>query len=349
MASSPTGDVVGAIVHPGTEPEPLWRSWLRRRETMLPYYLYRGAEALVGVLPVRMAYWLGDRVADAIILTGPGRLDPLRDNMAHVMPRASTRMLNRTVRRNLRNLTHSWIDVMAMSSNRTDLPSRIDIEQLENFVQAKARHGGTGAVIASMHYGSWEVGLAAWNAMGHPMALLAEVLEPPELFNRIIGARGNQGVRVIPIDVAAMRAGDPLTARRVGAAAMREVLRCLKSGVDVAMAVDRDLIGNGAPLPFFGEAAPIPVGVVDIAIRTNAPIVPVILFREGRRVRGVPYPEIPYSTDEPRDAEVRRVTLEMLALFERVIRKHPDQWHVLDPIWRQPATAQDRAASSPSL
>ncbi|HEX6538237.1 MAG TPA: hypothetical protein VF155_03545 [Candidatus Dormibacteraeota bacterium] len=348
MDSSPLGDGVEATVHPGTEALPAWRSWLRRRESMLPYYLYRSAEALVGVLPVPVAYWLGDRVADTIILTGPGRLDPLRDNMAHVMPRASARTLKRTVRRNLRNLTHSWIDVMAMSSNRTDLPSRIDTEHLENYQRARARAAGSGVVIASMHYGSWEAGLAGWNAMGHPMALLGEVLRPPELFDRIIGARGHQGVRVIPIDAAAMREGDPHTARRLGAAAMREVLRCLKSGVDVAMAIDRDLIGNGSPLPFFGRPAPIPVGVVDVAIRAHAPIVPVILFREGRRVRGVPYPEIRYSTDRPRDEEVRRVTLEILSLFERFIREHPDQWHVLDPIWGQPATAQDRPASRQS-
>lgn len=308
------------------------RRFLWRREQM-PYYLYRGAEALVSVLPTRVAYWLGDRVADSLLIAVPGRLDPLRSNMAHVLPHAGRRTLRRVVRRNLRNLTHSWIDVMAMSSNRTDLPSRIDIEHLDNFHRARARANGGGVVMASMHYGSWEAGLAAWNAMGNPMALLAEVLRPPELFNRIMGARGHQGVRVIPIDAAGMRAGDPHTARRLGAAAMREVLRCLKSGVDVAMAIDRDLIGNGSPVPFFGCPAPIPIGVVDIAIRANAPIVPVVLFRNGRRVRGVPYPEVRYSTERPREEEVRRVTREILSLFERFILEHPDQWHVLDRIW----------------
>ena len=332
------GQGVGARSRPGPATLPFWRSWWRRRQDMLPYYAYRGAEAMVGVLPVPVAYWLGDRVADFLVTTMPGRLNPLRDNMAHVLPNASPRMLNRTVRRNLRNLTHSWIDVMAMSSARTNLPARIDTEHMDNYYAARERHPGTGAVIASMHYGSWEVGIAGWNAMGHPMALLAEVLRPQQLFDRIIGARGTQGVRVIPIDAAGMREGDLHIARRLGAAAMREVFRCLKSGVDVAMAVDRDLIGSGSLTPFFGAPASIPVGVVDIAIRAGAPIVPVILFREGRRVRGVPYPEIRYSTDKPRDDEVPRVTRELLALFEGVIREHPDQWHVLDPIWRdQPA------------
>jgi KDO2-lipid IV(A) lauroyltransferase len=328
------GQHAGAVARPGGGAVPLSRSWWRRRQDMLPYYAYRGAEAMVGVLPVGVSYWLGDRVVDFLVTTMPRRLDPLRENMAHVLPKASSRMLNRTVRRNLRNLTHSWIDVMAMSSNRTDLPSRIDIDHLDNYFAARERSGGTGVVMASIHYGSWEAGLAAWNAMGHPMALLAEILRPQELFDRIIGARGHQGVKVIPIDAAAMREGDPHTPRRLGAGAMREVLRSLKSGVDVAMAIDRDLIGNGVPTPFFGKPAPIPVGVVDIAIRAGAPIVPVVIFREGRRIRGAPLPEIRYSTDTPRDEEVRRVTLELLALFERYIREHPDQWHVLDPIWR---------------
>lgn len=317
-----------------------------RRESMLPYYAYRAAESLVSVLPRRAAYWLGDRVADTLLLVAPSRLDPLRDNLRHVLPAADDRTLRRTVRRNLRNLTHGWIDVMEMSSRKADLPTRIDIEGFEHFRNAMHNTAGTGVVIASMHYGSWEVGLAGWNAMGNAMALLAEVLRPPELFDRIIGARAHQGVRIIPIDVAAMREGDAHTSRRIGAAAMREVLRCLRGGIPVAMALDRDLIGNGQPMPFFGVPAPIPVGVVDIAVRSGAPIVPVILYREGRRVRAHVYPEVKHSMERPREEEVRRVTRELLGLFERVILEHPDQWHVLDRIWRDatPATRPPQTA-----
>lgn len=303
------------------------------RDSMLPYYAYRGAEALVSVLPQRASYWLGDRVADALLLTVPSKMDALRDNLRHVLPSADERTMRRVVRRNLRNLTHSWVDVMAMSSRRTDLPSRIDIEGFENF--GGPLKSGRGVVVMSMHYGSWEVGLAGWNAMGGEMALLAEVLRPRQLFERVIGARGKQRVHVIPIDVAAIRNSDAQTARRIGASSTREVFRVLRSGGVIAMALDRDLTGNGEMLPFFGTPASIPVGVVDIAVRTGAAIVPIILYRNNRRVRAVPHKEIAYDQAAPRDAEVRRVTRELLALFERVIREHPEQWHVLDPIWPQ--------------
>jgi KDO2-lipid IV(A) lauroyltransferase len=307
-------------------------SWqTRRRENMLPYYAYLVSEALVRVLPQRTSYWLGNRVADVLMLAAPRKLDALRDNLRHVLPNIDERALQRVVRHNLHNLTHSWVDVMAMSSRRTNLPSRIDIEGFANFGQALRRRRGV--VVVSMHYGSWEAGLAGWNAMGGRIALLAEVLHPQQLFDRVIGARGKQNVQVIPIDVAAMRQADTEMARRIAAASMREVFRLLRSGGVVAMALDRDLIGNGELIPFFSKPAPIPVGVVDTAIRTGAAIVPIILYRNDRRVRAVLHPELTYDPNAPREEEVRRVTREVLALFERVILEHPDQWHVLDRIW----------------
>jgi lauroyl/myristoyl acyltransferase len=307
-----------------------------KRERMLPYYAYRVAEAVVRVLPWRIAYWLGDRAADILLLVVPHNLNDLRANLRHVIPDADRRTFRRVVRRNVRNLTHSWVDVMEMSSRRVDLDTRIDMEHLEHFTDAVAR--GRGVIVASMHFGSWEVGLAGWNAAGGRMAVLAEVLRPRQLFERIIGARSYQNVQVIPIDIAAMREGDAQTARRIGASSMREAFKVLRSGGVIAMALDRDMIGNGEPLPFFGEPAPIPVGVVDIAMRSGAAIVPIILHREGHRVRAAVHPEIAYAQDAPRDAEVRRVSSAVLATFEEAIREHPDQWHVLDPIWRAQAS-----------
>lgn len=301
------------------------------RDPMLPYYAYRGAEALVNALPQRVAYWLGDRAADAMLATVPRRFDGLRDNLRHVVPTISERSFRHLIRRNVRNLTHGWVDVMEMSSRRTNLPSRIDMTDLFNMEDAIAR--GNGVVVASMHFGSWEVGLAGWNKMGGKMALLAEVLRPKQLFDRVVGARSAQGVHIIPIDTQAMREGDPQVARRLGAASMREVFKVLRSGGVVAMALDRDLIGNGEPLEFFGQPAPIPIGSVEIAIRTGAAIVPVLLFRDRYRVNAMVYPEIRYSTDAPRDAEVRKTAQMLLRIFEAAIREHPEQWHVMDPIW----------------
>jgi lauroyl/myristoyl acyltransferase len=304
------------------------------RRDRLPYHAYRAAEAVVRRLPHRASYRLGPALAGTVLTLWPGRFAALRSNLRHVLPDADERTLRRVLRANVHNLARSWVDVMEMAHRPDAATARVVPVDTEHMLGPQRR--GRGVVIVSLHLGSWELGLAGWNHRFGHMALLAEVLKPRELFDRIVAARSRLGVQVIPIDVAAMRGGDPETARRLGAAAMRDVYRVLRANGMVAVAVDRDLAGTGAPMPFFGEPVPIPVGLIEVAIRTGAAIVPIVLLRgeDGdERVYGRCYPEIPYDAAAPRDTEVRRVSLEVLALMEEVIREHPDQWHVLDPLW----------------
>ena len=302
------------------------------RRQLLPYHAYRAAEGVVRRLPHRAAYSLGTALAGTVLTLRPGRFAALRSNLRHVLPDADERTLRRVLRANVHNLARSWVDVMEMGHRPDAATARVIPTDTEHMLGPQAR--GRGVVIVSLHLGSWELGLAGWNHRFGHMALLAEVLQPRELFDHIVAARKRLGVQVIPIDVAAMRGGDPDTARRRGAAAIRDVYRVLRANGLVAVAVDRDLAGTGEPLPFFGAPVPIPVGVIEVAIRTGAAIVPVVLLRgDGEDVIGQCYPEIPYDAAAERGAEVRRVALEVLGLMEHVIREHPDQWHVLDPLW----------------
>ncbi|HEX3605583.1 MAG TPA: hypothetical protein VH134_06645 [Candidatus Dormibacteraeota bacterium] len=301
------------------------------RRQRLPYHAYRAGEAAVRLLPHRAAYALGAGLAGTVLTLRPRRFDALRANLRHVLPDADERTLRRVLRANVHNLARSWVDVMEMGHRGEVATRRVDPVDTQYMLEPQS--AGRGVVIVSLHLGSWELGLAGWNHRFGQMAVLAEVLRPRELFDRIVAARAANGVQVIPIDVAAMRGGDADSARRLGASALRDVYRVLRNRGMVAMALDRDLAGSGEPLAFFGAEVPIPVGVVEVAIRTGSAIVPIVLLRNGDRVTGQCYPEIAYDTTEERGPEVRRVASEVLRIFERVIREHPDQWHVLDELW----------------
>jgi KDO2-lipid IV(A) lauroyltransferase len=303
---------------------------------MLPYYAFRAAEAMVRVVPHRLAYRIGDVAADVVTRTQPHRFDGLRRNLHHVLPDADPRTLDRVARRNVRNLVRAWIDVLEMRHKAEFMVSRLDIVDYHHLQAALDR--GRGAIVVSLHLGSWEHGIAAYNRRYGSMALLAEALNPPQLFERITRARNALGVQVIPLDIAGMRSSDQRTARMLGASALRDVYRVLRGNGCVAIAMDRDIAGNGEPMAFFGAPAPIPVGVVELGIRTGAALVPIVLLRKGHRVRAVVHPEIAYDADAPREEEVHRAAAEVLRLFERIIREHPDQWHVLDPIWPSDAS-----------
>ena len=298
---------------------------------MFPYHAFRAAEAMVRMVPHRLAYRIGDVAADVVTRTQPQKFDGLRANLRQVLPDASDAQLERLTRRNVRNLVRAWIDVLEMRHKADLMVSRLNIIDYEHLEAAFAR--GRGAIVVSLHLGSWEHGIAAYNKAHGSMALLAESLDPPELFERISRARTALGVKVIPIDLAGMRSSDQRTARMLGASALKDVYKVLRSNGCVAIAMDRDIAGTGEPMEFFGAPAPIPIGVIELGIRTGAALVPVMLYRNGHIVDATVYPEITYDPDAPRDAEIRRCATEALRLFEQIIREHPDQWHVLDPIW----------------
>jgi KDO2-lipid IV(A) lauroyltransferase len=296
----------------------------------MKYWAYRVAEALANMVPLAVAYAVAVAIVHVLLLLSPGRFAGLRANLGHVAADVPPRQLRALVRANARNLARCKIDVLRMSRPST-CARRLNLDGMEHLTGALAR--GRGVVMVATHLGPWEAGMVAFNADAGRVAVLAEMVRPPRLFEHLRSGRARLGVTVIPIDVAAIRDADADVARRLGAGALRRVFSELHSNRTVAIAIDRDLTGTGVPVPFFGQPIPIPLGVVDIAMRCGAALVPAWATRQRGSICLHALPEISYDRSAPREAEVRNVARTVLAAFEPVIARHADQWHVLDPIW----------------
>ena len=309
---------------------------------MRKYWAYRTAEALANIVPQAVAYALAVACVHVLMVLSPARFDGLRENLSHVVGPVSPRRLRALVRANARNLGRSWVDVLRMS-RPSPCARRLDMEGLDHLTGAQS--AGHGVVMVCTHLGPWDAGLVAFNAGTGRVAVLAEVVRPRRLFDHLRRGRSHLGVTVIPLDVAAMRESQPEAARRIGAGALRQVFRELRQNGTVAIAIDRDLTGDGVPLPFFGQSTAIPVGVVDLAIRSNAALVPAWSVRRRGKLCLHALPPVAYDPAAPRDAEVRRVASAVLSAFEPVIVQNADQWHVLDPIWPSQPVAAPRYAA----
>ena len=296
----------------------------------MKYRAYRVAEGIANILPLAVAYALAIATVHVLMTLTPGRFTGLRDNLTHVAGDLPPRRLRALVRANARNMGRSWVDVLRMS-RPSGCARRLDIEGLDHLTAALSR--GRGVVMVVSHLGPWDAGLVAFNGDTGRVAVLAEAVRPSRLFEHLRAGRAQLGVTVIPIDVAAMREADRDTARRIGAGALRQVFTELRANGTVAIAIDRDLTGTGVPVMFFGRPTPTPLGVVDVAMRSGAALVPAWSVRHRGRLCLHALPDIPYDAAAPRELEVRRVAREALATLEPVIRQHADQWHVLDRVW----------------
>ena len=102
--------------------------------------------------------------------------------------------------------------------------------------------------------------------------------------------------------------------------------------------------GLGVFVDFFGLPASTNSGMARIALRTDAPIVPAFIVREGRsarhRVHVLPILEVERTGDF--QEEVRRNTQRFTEVFEEMVRRHPEQWLWMHKRWKTRPTGTPR-------
>lgn len=176
---------------------------------------------------------------------------------------------------------------------------------------------GSGAILTIPHLGCWDYA-GAWVAtQGVPITVIVEPLEPPELFEWFADFRRSLGMTVVAL----------------GPDAAHASMRALKNNELLCLLSDRDIGGGGVEVTFFGERTTLPGGAATLALRTGAPILPVAAYYRGDLHHGIVRPPIPVSrTGRLRD-DVARITQLVADELEGLIRRAPEQWHLMQPNW----------------
>jgi KDO2-lipid IV(A) lauroyltransferase len=281
------------------------------------YYAYRVLSGLFGLLPEPMMRRLGHAAGWIASFIA-------RDRFAMAM-RHQRRVLGpgHDVRRSARRVFgyygRYWAETFWMRPRRRDAVlarTRLDgIEHLHAAVRS-----GKGVVLALPHMGNWEIaGLRAADEDARVLAV-AEELGNERIVEWFIAMR-----RMMSIDVVIARKGGTVT---------RDLLQRLREGGVIALLCDRDIKGTGVPVEFFGEETTLPAGPIALADRTGAILLPVgTYFAKGAgHVFEVNEPlEIPELEDQ--DERIAAGVRRLAGVVEEVIRRAPEQWHLILPNW----------------
>jgi KDO2-lipid IV(A) lauroyltransferase len=246
----------------------------------------------------------------------------LRDNLRRALfapgQRVDETLLERFVDRAFRSYGQYWAEGAKLPAiDERERASRFVIaEGLEHLLEAKA--SGRGLIIALPHVGSWEWGGSFLDHIGLTMTAVAEVLDPPELFEWFRDKRRSIGIDIEPLDE---HAGTVL-------------LTTLREGGVVGLLCDRDIQGNGIDVTFFDEPVTMPAGPATLALRTGATLVVGCCYAgPGSDHYAVITPPIDTERTGSLRADVTRVTQLVAYELEGLIRRAPDQWHVLQPVF----------------
>ena len=180
---------------------------------------------------------------------------------------------------------------------------------------------GRGVIYALPHSGQFEAAGVWIIARGAgQFTTVAERLKPETVFQRFLRFREALGMEVLPTT------GGPNPS---GVMAQR-----LRNGRLVCLVADRDLSDTAVEVDFFGEKALMPAGPAALAVQTGAALMPVSCWFVGEDEWGTyVHDEIPVPAEGDRRAKVAVMTQELARAFEKGIREHPEDWHMLQRIF----------------
>jgi len=114
-----------------------------------------------------------------------------------------------------------------------------------------------------------------------------------------------------------------------------ELLDALRRGEVVAMQGDRPRAGAWSiDAALFGRPFPLPPGPAALARIADAPLLPVFVFREGRRLYRVVFrPPIRAPRTDDRAADLATTMRRVAAEIEWAIRRAPHQWFCFKHLW----------------
>ncbi len=286
---------------------------------ILTYGSYRLLAALCGPLPPRAGYALAEKVGPLLYALAPRLRRTLSHNIRHVLgPEADEERVRSLVRQACVHIAKGHYDLFRLERlSDEDILRLITIRGSEHMEKALA--AGRGVVAVSAHFGNVDVVAQLPLVYGVPATVAVYRVRPERLFRYLLRVRQSHGLRLVPTD-------GPLLS----------LYRALKRGEIVALPLDWNIVESTCLVPFFGVPAHLPEGPVRVALRTGAALVPIFALRlpdNSFLVRIEPALDLPRSGD--READVAAGMRMVVAVMERYIAEHPEQWIVGRPVWPQ--------------
>ncbi|MHC4971061.1 MAG: lysophospholipid acyltransferase family protein [Planctomycetota bacterium] len=280
---------------------------------LIEYVAYRAIAFVVPLLPRRVAVAVGRRLGGLYcLLDARGRRTGM-ENLRRVFPDRTDH--RRLLQRAMRQSGVALIDALWSARMRPERVPRyfeFPAEHAQRLTELAGR--GRGVIIATAHFGSWEMLNLAAGALGLPRAtVIARPVRNPLIDRHIRRMRQRHGNRLVyrdqalPACIAALRKGE---------------LVC--SVIDMAIRPEE----GGIFVDFCGTPALTTGALAMLAVRRRAPLAFVVCRPlEGGRRYVLEAEELEVLEDaEDRDAEVARVTGELNRMLERKLREHPEAW-----------------------
>ncbi len=186
-----------------------------------------------------------------------------------------------------------------------ELAAIVELEGLEHLDRALAQ--GMGVVLLGMHSGNGVALAVHLGQRGYPVHVVYRESNKiqPDFFRKGIERQGLQAIGALP-----------------PAVGVRRMLSALKSGAILFILMDQASKRGGVAVDFLGKRLELPPGPVELARRTGAPIIPVVLTGVNPNWQFRLEPPLIMDRSRPLAEEVKIVS----DLMQQYIMTQPQWW-----------------------
>ena len=268
-------------------------------------------------LPLTWALALGRALGGLIDTLGVRRQIALA-NLAQAFPQQDEGWRRTTLRRfydHLGLLIVEFLRVPYLAPERMD--ELVEVEGFERFLAAWEE--GRGAIVATAHFGNFELLGSFFARRGMPVTAITKRLSRNFANAFWLDQRRRAGLREVPDE-----------------GSIREILRVLRRGEILAVMIDQNMIPKRAIFaPFFGKLAATTPAPAVFAQRTGAPVFLVLMHRlpGGRHSVRIEGP-IPYEETGDREADVAAFTGRLNAALQAHVEEAPASWYWVHRRWK---------------
>jgi phosphatidylinositol dimannoside acyltransferase len=280
---------------------------------------------LVRVLPESLLRSVFRWIGDLVWRRQGSSVKQLESNLRRVvgtsMPDAD---LSRLTRKAMQSYARYWLEFFRLPVLGNDRILNRMIFTGDDILADVLAHG-RGAVMALPHSGNWDHAGAWLVQRGYPFTTVAERLKPEKLFDRFVAVRETLGMEVLPLTGG-------------GRNTLAVLMQRLRAAKPLCLVADREFGDGGVEVSFFGEPAMMPAGPASLALATGAALLPAYLWYSddggpGGSWCGWIHEEITPPADGDKRAKIAAMTQGLADKFAEGIATHPEDWHMLQPMW----------------
>ncbi len=284
----------------------------------IEYFFFRLAYLFIRLFSFKNVQRLGSGFGGFIFSVIGIRKKLLLDNLRHAFPEKTEEEIIMIAKASFQNLIMAYFEILYLDKLTAEQIRRYisfpEREKIKSFLES-----GKGLIVLTGHYGNWELcALAVSVHVPAKYTIIVQKQRNPFVNDFITSMRSRFGTKLILMEHA-----------------LRDSLRALSQNEIVALIADQSGPESGIYAKFFGRPASTHQGPAVFQLRSGAPMIMVMLVREGLSKFKIELEEID-TTNLTGTTEEKMIELTQrhVSVLEKYIRLHPEQWLWMHKRWK---------------